>query len=105
MPLKMALYPLLKFTIDYNQFSELFKEKRCTIPIYLLGDRNLSKNYKHASVAQLDRALGFGPGGWGFDSLQAYHLKALYIDSVEFIYRAFFMHEKCFPSYFPLKYQ
>lgn len=25
------------------------------------------------SVAQLDRALGFEPRGWGFESLQIYH--------------------------------
>ena len=26
----------------------------------------------HALVAQLDRASGYGPEGWGFDSLRAY---------------------------------
>ncbi len=28
-------------------------------------------------MAQLDRALGYGPGGWGFESLWAYHLSAM----------------------------
>jgi hypothetical protein len=28
---------------------------------------------EHAPVAQLDRATGYGPVGWGFKSLQAHH--------------------------------
>ena len=33
--------------------------------------RSISVRY-HAPVAQLDRASGFGPEGWGFESLRAY---------------------------------
>ena len=36
-------------------------------------DTRFFSAYTHAPVAQLDRALGFGPRGWGFESLRVYH--------------------------------
>ena len=30
---------------------------------------------KYAPVAQLDRAFGYGPKGWGFESSRAYKFK------------------------------
>ena len=33
-----------------------------------------NKTKKRGPVAQLDRASGYGPEGWGFDSLRVHHL-------------------------------
>ena len=39
----------------------------------ILNTPNFSdSNNRIAPVAQLDRAPGYGPGGWGFESSQAY---------------------------------
>lgn len=45
---------------------------------------SLRENYypalslKYAPVAQLDRAFGYGPRGWGFESSRAYFPSPLY---------------------------
>ncbi len=39
---------------------------------------------RRASVAQLDRAPGFEPGGWGFESLRAYSLWLKFSDFPQF---------------------
>ena len=37
--------------------------------------------YNLAPVAQLDRALGYGPGGSGFDSYQAHQIMKISLQS------------------------
>ena len=40
-----------------------------------------------APVAQLDRVPGYGPGGWGFDSLRVCHSKIFLILLTDFTYK------------------
>ena len=42
------------------------------------GNRiNYIKCLLNCALSSMDRASGFGPEGWGFDSLRAYHISAL----------------------------
>lgn len=38
---------------------------------------NYIKFLLKCALSSMDRASGFGPEGWGFDSLRAYHIFAL----------------------------
>ena len=78
----MAIWVLFFFYLSYWILFLIHLNKLLTIIVYNFN------NLFQASVAQLDRALGFGPGGCGFDPTRRAIKKARYKDSFEFLYRA-----------------